>query len=127
MNQALREERTYQVLRLVVWTLFAFGILAVYGSCEEPPKINWAGPLAFHAAIHGGDYWSSVTSGGVEVGPIASRAGLVPTKVGGFLLTYGADLCIQKLQGRNRYPAWIYRGILGFGYGWVVVHNRSVK
>jgi hypothetical protein len=86
---------------------------------------DYATPLVWHGGLQTGDYLSSV--GGVEGNPLVARVGLKPAKIGAFALTYAADIGVQKASKGKKWPVWVYRGLLGVGYGWVIRHNTKVR
>lgn len=97
-------------------------MVATWAHCAD-----YATPLVWHGGLQGGDYLSSVNSGGVEGNPLVRKVGLKPAKVGAFVLTYGADIGIQKASKGKKWPVWVYRGIIGLGYGWVIKHNSRIR
>ena len=85
-------------------------------------------PALVHGGLQYGDYWSTTTSRGIEANPVVRGVGLKPAKVGVFVLTYGTDIIIQKKTNKKKkWLVWVYRGIIGVGYGFAIRHNRSVR
>lgn len=92
---------------------------------------DYISPAFIHGALQGGDYWTSdrfrLTGGRVVEGnQLVAKVGLGPAKLGTFALTYGADVGVQKLQGKRRWPVWVYRGVVGGLYGAAIVRNHRL-
>lgn len=75
-------------------------------------KTQWVAPGVIFGLAHGADIVWSELAPGDEANPFIMKHGLYRSKAVGFALNYGADIGIQKLSGRKRWPVHLYRGLV---------------